>query len=430
MPYPSSDLDVPDRLIGVLGNFWSDIYVGSLPVASVVSARGRLSRQGANDVSELLAACGRKDVPVYHVQQWYALQLLASAKINTATWQLPDDIADTRVITNRLTNPSLTLVRGLDYTIQNKQITFTADPFQNSLVSTKSIYTNGVATDTECTLWAYMAAHDRSLVYNQYGYAIGLQFPSSAYYHSLVNAYYAAMIDGGTELSTNEVCALAADVPLVLSDGETVEFIINDSRYQWVLTDQNAYRLNLSATPTVKVGDVLSVGQPISTTFTIFPLTNAVVPSPADVPFLTLGPGLLANGYAGGITFENAVVPTVVDEHDPSNYTKISWSLGGVSLDVTKFWNDTHTAGVAAGQTLAMLMDLRAKPLPSQPTAVTLPTTVNPLAFLIQNVLRNNACIIRLQQATFGPNALGVSWLESALRQLIPAYSTAILLLV
>jgi hypothetical protein len=77
-------------------------------------------------------------------------------------------------------------------------------------------------------------------------------------------------------------------------------------------------------------------------------------------------------------------------------YTKVSWQLGGFPYDVEKFWTDVHTAGVARTQTLAMLLDVRETPV-GQPTAASLPATINPLQFLADNLLRNNAYIVKVR---------------------------------
>jgi hypothetical protein len=83
-------------------------------------------------------------------------------------------------------------------------------------------------------------------------------------------------------------------------------------------------------------------------------------------------------------------------EPDVAGYTKISWDLGGFPFDIVKFWEDVHASGVAANETLAMLLDVRPNPV-GQPTAASLPTTINPLQFLTDNILRNNAYVVKVK---------------------------------
>jgi hypothetical protein len=60
---------------------------------------------------------------------------------------------------------------------------------------------------------------------------------------------------------------------------------------------------------------------------------------------------MLGYGFFGGLVFENKDVPVTVEE-DVDGYTKVSWSLGGFSLDVEKFWEDVHASGVSKNQNL------------------------------------------------------------------------------
>lgn len=426
--YPSSDLDVPERLLAQLGSFWSGAYRGDLPVASVVAARGRLARQAASDAAELRAAVARATAPVLHTRLWHPVKLLASRRTGTATYPAPAGLADVSALTNRLTEPSRVLTRGLDFSLAGGLLTFTADPFADPLVGTQDLLSGTAVADRQALLWAYRAGFDTRNVYTQFGYALGLDLGSSDASKALVNAVYDALADGGTAWSVDRVLALAAGVPLARG-GETVTQILTDSRSLWVVTDKNAYPHHPLATPTVAVGDALAKGQSLTDTLRFFEFGRGVVPSAADLPALTLTPGLLGAGYSGGLTWSNVAVAVAVDEADPSGYTKVSWDLGGAPADVTAFWDAVQAAGAAKGSTLAMAMDLRPqRPLPGQPTAATLPATVNPLAFLVQNVLRDNAYVASLTPSTFGPEALGTAWLDSVLRQVVPAHVACIVL--
>src|SRR5215471_156948 len=110
LPYPANDLDYPEKLLALLGSFWSDTYVGTLPVTSVVDARGRQARQGVAEFSDLLAACGRRHVPVWRTRQWHPVRLLASQQ-QGLTWPAPQDgLMDVSVLSNRLTEPSRVLL--------------------------------------------------------------------------------------------------------------------------------------------------------------------------------------------------------------------------------------------------------------------------------------------------------------------------------
>src|SRR5690606_17803300 len=108
---------------------------------------------------------------------------------------------------------------------------------------------------------------------------------------------------------------------------------------------------------------------------------------PAELRAVELGRGWLAAGFVGGLTFENKDVPLVVESDGV--YTRLSWELGGWDQDVRRFFDQLHARGLANPPTLAQLLDRRTNPA-GEPTAANLPATINPLAFLVANVLRNH----------------------------------------
>lgn len=68
--------------------------------------------------------------------------------------------------------------------------------------------------------------------------------------------------------------------------------------------------------------------------------------------------------------------------------------------------------------TLARLLDTRRQP-DGEPTAANLPATINPLKFLVENVLRNNAFCVTITVAALGQNHLGLYNIRH-LKRLIP----------
>lgn len=74
--------------------------------------------------------------------------------------------------------------------------------------------------------------------------------------------------------------------------------------------------------------------------------------------------------------------------------------------------------------TLAHLLDKRRQP-DNEPTAANLPATINPLRFLIENVLRNNVFVIRISVPALGQNRLGLYNIRH-LRQVMPPQTAMI----
>jgi hypothetical protein len=85
-------------------------------------------------------------------------------------------------------------------------------------------------------------------------------------------------------------------------------------------------------------------------------------------------------------------------------------------------FNQTFPPGMP--MTLARMLDKR-KYAETEPTAQHLPQTINPLRFLIDNVLRNNVFVARIKVSGLGQNHLGLYNIKH-LRQLLPPQTALI----
>lgn len=455
--YPATDLDRPEKLLSFCGSFWSDAFTGNDLTEAEQSARGQLDAQTALDFEGLLRAMSRLRINPFRRTVWYRLALRQSLLIPAGmatygdprdfayggtplifygvppsamdaafAWAAPGGLAEPGVLLNRITDAGLTLVPGLDFLYDGVNLVFRADPFANPLVSVRDqLDDKGNVVDRVAELWMYGADFDHDDVFHQFGYAVTHPAPSGPAYKDFVNAVYDGLVHGGTALDVAGLFAAAADAPLARGD-ETVEAVVADSAFLWVVTDRHAYRCGRQATPLVAVGDVLRQGQPVCDAVTFFEFGTGAIPEGLDA--LAVGPGLLANGYVADLVFRNETVPLVV-ETDPMGFTKVSFAIYGLAADVAQFWDEVHARGLAAGQTLAELLDQRPPASrTTQPTAAALPATVNPLGFLVANVLRANAFLCRVKTTSFGPDALGLTRASQALRTILPPHTLCITL--
>jgi hypothetical protein len=453
--FPENVFDEPLKLLTAVGSFWANSYQGAFPVGSLLHARARLEAQNHLDLLHLVASMSRLSVPVFRRQDWYLLQLRESqlnrgdaalprfdgtyafdgaiswgvpVQTEHDIWPAPATLTGVKMAMNRITDPSLTLTHGLDFYLDgvSSVVTFRENPFDNPLVSVREVVEDNEIVDREAALWLYAGEFDVENVYKQFGYVLGIHLKSSDGYRSLVNAVFDSLVDGGTQGSVDRVFAAVAGVPLVRKHGEVVRQILADSRDLWVITDTEAYRHHKRSTPTVAVGQTLIKGQAMTDTMRVYEFGSGQVPP--EIRALHVPNGHLAAGYYAGVSFENKNVPLVVEE-GVDGYTKISWEVGGFPGDVEQFWADVHSNGVERGNTLAMLMDQRPdEAKTTQPTALALPATVNPLGFLLQNVFRNNLYVVCLKPATFGSGALRLHN-AVALRKVVPPH-TAVLVVV
>lgn len=197
---------------------------------------------------------------------------------------------------------------------------------------------------------------------------------------------------------------------------------------------------------------------------------------------LALDNGFLSTCFYGDLVFENKEVPLQVNAQHPTGYTFVKFPLGGFPADVDRFFEELHLRGIEAAETvkescfytpieyaslevfptrglagriyravdtgwqyrwvpsidkppgyyeqivrlppnrklgtLAHFLDKRRQP-EGEPTAAHLPTKINPLRFLIENVLRNNVFVIRIDVSALGQNRLGLYNIRH-LRQITP----------
>jgi hypothetical protein len=460
--YPSSDLDRSEALLSLLGSFWSSVYQGREFVSDVVSSKARLTSQTYQNLLELVASTSRLTIPVFHREYWsslviresqftrrkvdrhtfgsglvygdlevlawdiYLLQwannFLAWASDNPSTFGEQVEAADLTLqklpslvraplIVNRMLQPSVVLTENLDYRLTDSRLEFIANPFDNELIPKIDIFNvTGEIVDREITLWVYHGEWDLQYVYNQFGYALGIHARSSENYKQLINAILDASVSGTSSKSQQLALSAVTGLPLVVESQETVEHIYATQDKTQVITNQHVYSYPAGSAVSVTPGQTVYGGDSLTDDFQIFELNRGSEKVLEYFQFLTISPAMLSFDGFSSVTFLNKDVPLVA-ETQPNGRLKVSWELVGFPLDVERLWDETHSRGIAADQTLAELLDQREEQV-GPTTAGHLPATVNPLQFLVDNVLRNNVWVVRLRQRTASTGDMATASLE------------------
>lgn len=453
--FPAGDLDRADVLLSLVGSLWSSTYYGNGLVSQILEGRARVAGQGDTARDTLSAAVARATIPVWHTVRWTPLTVKESERntgdyallkfdgsvnfsadtpyaFGVATtkpyhaWALPPDLVSVPLITDRITNPTAALVCNADFVVQDGYLLLRDNPFDSALYAPETVFTDGVATDRVITLWLCRAQFDRQYVHRQFAYALDLELPSSQQYKDLVNAVLDALAGGTTVDHLRRAWAAITGIPLART-AETVQRVQDDNGQTLVVTDQNVYRLPRNSAATCAAGDALVRGDSLCDALHLYELNRGE--APADIVGLALGRGLLSDiaGYFSDLVFQNVSVPLRVEEA-VDGYTKVSWELVGNADDAARFFNLLHARGVAAGQTLANLLDIRpAAARTGQPAAGSLPATINPFVFLCQNVLRNHMMLVRVR-ASACSQAIGLN-AAKILRKIIPAHRAVIVLI-
>jgi hypothetical protein len=455
-PYPFSVLDLPNVLISALGSFWSTTYLGAELVEALCAAKLAAHTQTWQDGQELIDAVSRFNVDVLHTENWYELTLRAS-DVNDQqfpslkfgetghaftevgpdqfgqqidrkvyAWPLPEGLTTVPLIFNRLTSSSLTLTLGIDYQIQDGYLVFRDNPFDNALIPQTTLFIDNEPADQQLSLFLFKGQFDHQAVYQQFGYVLGLQLPSSQAYKDLVNALFDALVLGSTSGVLLAALSAVTGIPTAIGD-ETVQMIVEEVTRTLVITDQRVYSFDPSATVTVAVGQSVHQGDMLTDAMQLFEFNRGQCPAADQLSALTLGKGFLLSGFYADLSFENADTPLIVTT-DPDGYTKISWAMTGWPGDPDRFFDELHARGRASGQTLAYLLDQRpAAVRDGEPAAGALPATINPLQFLCQNVLRTHFIVVKIK-ATAATGGAGTN-AAKFLSRIIPP-QTALLLVV
>jgi hypothetical protein len=393
---------------------------------------------------------------------------------------LPEKLADVGQFFNRITFPTAALLNGVDFVIDRKRgvIVFKQNPYTNPAFLRRIVVSDGTE-DEEITLWGFCGKFDYDWVFNQFAYAVGVKLQTSQGYKDLTNAVLTALVEGGLSAAALDLAfAAICGVPVSAEPSETVEVVAYDAYGLFIATDKSVYRFNVTAVPNVVIGQVIHAGTQLirgidikeffvgnvyappdenaqrvaappsreilvdnsfeqpdagnNAGVTLDPLTTTCQHIRRELTALALDSGYLSACFYGDLVFENRSIPLEIITDHPSHYTYVRFKLGGVPADVERFFDEIHRRGIETAQapqplcpgparrfgTLAHLLDSRVKPA-TEPTAEHLPATINPLQFLVENVLRNNVFVVRILVPALGQNSIGLYNIRH-LRQLLP----------
>lgn len=449
--YPDGSADKKYLLLARRGDFWKNSHGDFELAADIFQARAAEEQQTQQDMLELYSLLSRYTAPVWHTDLHYCWKIKRSELTSTPllygdgynygdpivygqtipnSWlrvELPPDLVSCEQIVDSPVHERVAWLDRLDYRIDGRFIYFAVTPAaaafrQDPLPDTE---------DATITLWLRNARFDRRYLYQWYGYLLGLEQTSSETYKQFINTVLDCYLYGSSYTLLSRLLGLLVGTPTALSE-ETVLHSTSDAWGRLVITDRNVYRGPASAAATVAIGDSLEPGQPIFDALRWYNLAAGETP---DVEFLQLDRDLLSERYAGGLTFANSELPLSLT-YDETGRAKVSFPLTGLANDVKLFFDELHAKALAAATyTLAELLDIRGLTkyspvellagVATQPTLASLPATINPCQFLVQNVLRFNFKLARIKLAS---SQGGLNWSASAiLRKVLPPWFNLLL---
>jgi len=405
------------------------------------------------------------------------------AKSFLYSFPLPENLHHVGQIFNKITFPTVALLNNFDFYIDldRNALVFADNPFENENILVAHV-SSDIVPDEEIVLWGFCGDYDYNYVLNQFAYAVGLKLKTSHGAKELMNAVFNGLLAGGATTKDLDIALSAiCGIPLVIDREETVEVIKHDAYGLFIATNKNVYRFAEGAEPLVTEGQKVFAGQPLVDGIEIVELRpgnyfkelqenlpnyrpaairfltthgfdylnteleddlildieETCPPQKPDLPALAMDNGFLSACFYGDLVFENKDLPLFVETQHPSGYTYAHFPLNGLPADAKRFFDDVHERGIALLNqqtecdpppkkigTLARILDRRKNAF-TEPKPHHLPATINPMRFLLENVLRNNVFIVRITVSALGQNQLGLYNIRH-LRQLLPPQTAMI----
>jgi hypothetical protein len=397
--YSASDLTKqtmrdPYEMYEVLGTYWKD-----LDDADTLKQHLFATQQTHADVYEycenLRNALGVTSVQPFVTQGWVKLVLketdleqvgavqygagytygqgLIYGQVDLRRSAFPTDLVDLGTVQDLVVHPNLIWDASLFY-IQDGLLVFLKNPFDYftpHLVDGKR----------ELHLWGRNAKRDLKVPYYRYGSILGLNHSTDEAYVSTLSALWGALVNGPSLEALSR--GMLSAVGLQYCEGaETVEQVASDADNLLVITDKRVYRFHPQASPLVEVGEKLIRGQNLVDTLVVSDLSGGWTGNQdlfARIGSLVLSPNM--TGLAGEVAFPNQ------DEVWSYQVDDVRFTLIGAPDVVEEFWDRQHAAGNLAG-----LLGI---------TSQASTQRVNPLRFLVENVLGANTVVIRVRPEHF-----------------------------
>lgn len=377
-----------DTLLRWMGTLWSMFSDDPEFARQYQRAKGLIAAQLEVWYKETAALSDRKALPVLHRERWWPV-VLTTAERNTGiaaavqlgdeyvpclgqqidspfilgtkleiggayrlqgvtTYALPENVTDiATIITNDLSAPSVVLMRGIDFYVEDHTLFFlhNTDPLTSGkfpVMETKD--------GNQVLLWLCDMMVDRNYVQNFAGFVLGLMDLSSEFYKRYLNALWDVYNKGATGTEFKSGVAAMLDEPSVLDTTETVDQILVSADKQQVVTDAHVYQLTADAELRDEIvkGASLQRGELLTKSVRIYQNLDPsrfTAENGVDADIYTNVPALFLSStffaaqlkYGIGLTWER--VPVLSAGEDANGNDKLWFEVYGHAADVSAFWN-------------------------------------------------------------------------------------------
>jgi len=331
-------------------------------------------------------------------------------------------------IYNRLTEPSVVMLRDSDFLIIDNIVAFREDPFENPLIPKRIVAGENGSQDEEIILWGSEAKIDDQRLYNNHGFAFPARRKSSEAYRLILETFYRIYADGPSPIAIDMVVAALAGLPVTKEVTETVESVSEFAGSVLVITDAGTYRLpsGVALRPEIEVGTVLEAGSPLAAATRVY---EGGTGSNwwTTLPVLTLGKEYFALPI-GGVGFINRPVKVVPsDTFDDAGFDA-TFELTGVPEDIAAFWDAASSRGATLGKRFGTaLWETYGKTLDGFADS-SQDLYINPLQFVAEKMMDRSVAVVKIDLTLMADRAFLIQNLR-ILDEACPVFSGLIVLL-
>lgn len=473
-------------LFNHLGPFWTRVYSDIDFVKDFCQGSGLTAAQVYIQFLEAVGVLGISSVPVLHRENWTPMLIRKSERDTGKGVELFIGIPEINIggqednsyregrefdigghavrssmvsypvyardfkdgvnqICSSILNPVRSLVRGVDFFIQDGTVIFYEDndPFEALDAYPVRVVKNEETGETEheILLWGSDVLYDKDYIYQHFGYVTGYRQESNEHYKRITQALWDLRVAGNDIPRQNIALGDFLDVASIREPEETIVSItVTEDGTRTVVTDKNVYRVHPNETmlDDVQVGNTLPRGRYLTETIRNyrklvsdkFYVSNGRTLEDFlnDVPRLYLPKGIvgvpeMSAGF--GLGWEAADL--IYDGEDANGNAKLRFNIDATIDDEAIYWESVWANAERDGvDMMELLSDYITNDNPLIPGQVV--GTINPLKFYMDNCLHANLSVIVVDFDAL-PEYITSFEPLTRLEGLIPAHTAVILVI-
>ena len=325
-----------DNIITVLGYFWTDVFLDSEFVQAFATSFA-VPFEGLNELAFRMADyLNRDEVPALepHAARIFIFDeeaenrdanrygeeglvyggdvIYGEQNTSAQNRRFPIDPAfSPKFLTVGITEPSVVLRLGEDYSLDSGNIIFFEDPLAIPGIAKNPKMGEDGSTLFDFFLWGFQVEEDINAVCTFFGTMAGICDVTNKWTEEAVQVAWDLRVHGATAQNLKRVLGILTRTDYVHTAGN-VQNVFTEGDRVCVALEEAVYTAPASAAPLVNEGDAVVVGQTIFDAYAIR-LGNEDIPF-EDFEGLALGPEYLPS-VRGELLFVNDRVPIEKEQH-------------------------------------------------------------------------------------------------------------------